>query len=228
MSRRSLTAAAAALACLGAAVAVAQSGGEGRIGPDIGVLNNGRHLHPYGTLAKVGQFPTGAAATPNGRWYWTVSTGRGQNDVRIVSVRSGKVLQTLRLPGASGGIVMDPRRPVVYVSGVADSTGHADQETPPGTPGKAGDVVHVFKYTSRSRRASETGTIPVPPPSDAPAPQDFPPAPQGKRVAWPDRLAIAPDGKTLLVPLNLADQAAIVDVASGKTRFVKTGSLPLR
>ncbi len=45
-SRRPLAAALAALACAGAAVAVAQSGGDGRIGPDRAILNNGRHLHP--------------------------------------------------------------------------------------------------------------------------------------------------------------------------------------
>ncbi len=86
--------------------------------------------------------------------------------------------------------------------------------------------MHVFAYSPRSGRARETGTIAVPAPPDAPAPQDFPPAPQGRKVAWPDRLALAPDGRTLLVPLNLADQAAIVDVASEGVRYVKTGSYP--
>ena len=100
LTRRPVVAAVAALASAGAAVAVAQSGGDGRIGPDRAILNNGRHLHPFGAMTKVGQFPTGGAVTPNGRYYWTVSTGRGVNDVRIVSVRSGRAIQTLRLPGA--------------------------------------------------------------------------------------------------------------------------------
>ena len=82
---------------------------------------------------------------------------------------------------------MDPKRQRVYVSGVADSKGRSDQETPAGTPGKDGDVLHVFAYSAGSGTARETGTIPVPPPPDAAAPQDFPPAPQGKqgRVARP-------------------------------------------
>jgi len=222
---RRLALALAALAAAGAAVAVAQSIDDGRIGPDRRLLNNGRHLQPFGALVKVGQFPTGAALTPNGRYYWTVSTGRGPDDVRIVSVRSGRVLQTLTLPGASGGIAMDPRRPLAYVSGVADSS-HRDQQTPPGTPGRAGDVIHVFRYSTRTGSAAEQDPIPVPPPSSAQAPQNFPPAPTAAPVAWPDRLAVSPDGATLLVPLNLADAAAIVDTASKRVRYVATGSYP--
>src|SRR5262249_1522892 len=61
------------------------------------------------------------------------------------------------------------------------------------------------------------------PPGTAPA-QDFPPA--SKVLAWPDRLAVSPDGSKLLVPLNLADAAAIIDTSTGVTSYVKTGSYP--
>ena len=95
-------------------VAVARLAREdGRIGPDRRLLNNGRRLEPYGRLARLGQFPTAGRLTPDGRFLWTVSTGRGRNDARIVSVRSGKVVQVLPLPGASGGIAMDRRRPIL-------------------------------------------------------------------------------------------------------------------
>ena len=214
------------LVALAAATAgvLAATAPDGRIGPDRQLLGNGRHLRPFGRLVTVGQFPTGGAVTPNGRWYWTVSTGRGQNDIRIVSVRSRRVVQTIVLPGASGGIVMDPRRPVAYVSGVPES-GHADQRVADGVPGKKGDVIHVFTYRPGTGSAQRAGTIAVPPPSDAPAVQSFPPTPTAKE-AWPDRLAIAPDGKRLLVPLNLADAAAIVDVDSKAVRYVNTGGYP--
>ncbi len=224
-SRRRIALAVTALAVAGGAVAVADSGDDGRVGPDRALLNNGRHLQPFGAMAKVGQFPTGAALTPNGRYYWTVSTGRGRADVRIVSVRSARVVQTLALPGGSGGIAMDPRHPVAFVSGVADSA-HKDQQAPAGTPGRAGDVIHVFHYSPRTGAATEQEPIPVPAPANAQPPQDFPPAPTGARVAWPDRLAVSPDGGTLLVPLNLADQAAIVDTATKRVRYVATGSYP--
>src|SRR4051795_11040856 len=209
----------------GVGVAVAQlSGDDGIIGPGRKLVGDGRKLSPYGTLADLGNFPSGGRVTPNGRFFWTVSTGRGLNDVRIVSVRTGKVLQVLRLPGASGGIAMDPARPLVYVSGVHDSN-HKLEQSPPGTPGIDGDVIHVFSYSTRFGRARFERVIKVPPPSSASAPQNFPPT-NSKKIAWPDRLAVSPDGKRLLVPLNLGDAAAIVDTGSGAVRYVQTGNYP--
>jgi DNA-binding beta-propeller fold protein YncE len=214
----------AVLACVVGAVAGSRDS-TSDVGKQFRRTGNGRLLTPQGKLIKLGNFPTGAAATPDGRFYWTVSTGRGLNDVRIVSVRTRKVIQTIPIPGGSGGIVMDPTRRLVYVSGVADS-GHKDQERP-GLPGREGDVVHVFKYAKNSGRARFKKLIPTPPPSDASAPQTFPPTNVGEKVAWPDRLAISSDGNTLLVPLNLADAASIVDVKAGKVRAtVKTGNYP--
>src|SRR5207302_2612658 len=95
----------------------------------------------------------------------------------------------------------------------------------PGLPGRQGDVIHVFRYYRASGRAKEIRTIPVPPPSDAPVPENFPPQTSGK-ISWPDRLAVSRDGRTLLVPLNLADQAAVIDTKSGGIRYVKTGQFP--
>ncbi|HEV3229842.1 MAG TPA: alkaline phosphatase family protein [Solirubrobacteraceae bacterium] len=239
MTRRLLAPLGAAALLAGAGVALAQSsGGNGRIGPDLGLINTGQALHPFGRQVGLGNFPTGGAATPDGRFYWTVSAGRGFNDIRIVSVASGQVVQVVRLAGASGGIVMDSSRPLVYVSGVVDST-DTDNKAPPGTPGTAGDTVLVFRYDA-SGRATFDHQIKVPPPAgSAPPqvvsgqpglggtspPQNFPPS-NTTPVAWPDRLAIARDGATLLVPLNLADQAAVVDVASQRVRYVKTGNYP--
>jgi DNA-binding beta-propeller fold protein YncE len=198
--------------------------GTGAIGPSRALLGNGRHLRPAGTRVTVGNFPTGGAVTPDGNFYWTVSTGRGPNDIRIVSVRSEEVVQIVPLPGASGGITMDPTRRLAYVSGVADSdAGHADQQQP-GLPGRQGDVIHVFSYDDTGH-ASFQRLLPVPPPSDTPPPQTFPPT-STTPLSWPDRLAISPDGSRLLVPLNLADRAAIVDVASGAVQYVSTGSYP--
>src|SRR3954468_23834773 len=208
----------------GAGIAIAQLADDGRIGPDLRLLDNGRRLTPYGKLSPLGNFPTGGRVTPNGRFFWTVSTGRGAHDVRIVSVRTGKVLQTLPLPGASGGIAMDPKRSLVYVSGIAGSR-YKLQKPPAGTPGAEGDVIHVFSYSPRFGVAQFERVIKVPPPSDAPTPQNFPPT-NTKKIAWPDRLAVAPDGKRLLVPLNLPAAAAIVDTDSGAVRYVQTGNYP--
>src|SRR3954451_5933055 len=223
MSRRSVLLWLVVLVGIAAEVAIAQQGDDGLIGPARRLLGNGRLLTPYGKLSDLGNFPTGGRVTPNGRYLWTVSTGRGLHDGRIVSVRPGKVLQTLPIPGGSGGIAMDPRRPLVYVSGVHDSS-HELEKSPPGTPGIEGDVIHVFSYSPRYGVAQFEKLIRVPPPSDAPAAQDFPPA--TNKIAWPDRLAVSPDGSRLLVPLNLAAAAAIVATSSGAVKYVDTGDYP--
>ena len=184
-------------------------------------LPDGRVLHPDGTLVGVGNFPTGGALTPDGRFYWTVSSGFGVNDVQIVSVAGARVVSTVRLPGASGGIVMDPVRPVAYVSGIADS--NQPELQAPETQGRGGDVIHIISYNPSSGAATPSGLIAVPPPAGTPPPQAFPPT--AVTLSWPDRLAVSPDGATLLVPLNLVNAAAIVDLASkiGRNR----GKFPL-
>src|SRR4029079_2067854 len=104
-SRRIAGLVVAALAT-GGAVGYAVTG-NGVIGPAKHETGNGRVLHPAGRVTKVGNFPTGGALTRNGRFYWSVSTGRGFNDIRIVDVVKHRVVQTVPIPGASGGIVMD-------------------------------------------------------------------------------------------------------------------------
>jgi DNA-binding beta-propeller fold protein YncE len=235
LPRRSL-AVAAALAVTASGVAVARTARTSEVGPRTGLLQNGRLLHPAGELTTVGNFPTGGAVTPDGRFYWALSTGRGRHDIRIVDLDNGKVVQVLPVPGLSGGIAMDPRRATAYVSGVAE-TSHKDQQTK-GRPGGAGDNVQVFDYDRRTGKAHFRSLIATPPPPGSPVPQgvvdvpgfegppqEFPPT-NTKRVAWPDRLAVSPDGKTLLVPLNLADHAAIVDTATGAVRNVAVGHYP--
>ncbi len=200
------------------------------------LLVDGRVLHPAGRLTPVGNFPTGGAVTRGGRFYWALSTGRGRQDIRIVSLTDGRVVQVVPVPGLSGGIAMDPTRPLAYVSGVADSS-HADQQRP-GLPGRTGDNVQVFSYDPLSGRARFTRLIPTPPPAGSPVPQGvvdvpgyegppqtFPPT-NTARMAWPDRLAISPDGRQLLVPMNLADHAAVVDTTSGAVRAVAVGHYP--
>ena len=238
------------------ALALAQGSDDGVIGPANKIQPSGRKLAPAGKLTRVGNHPGGGALTPSGRFYWTLSAGRGRNDVRIVRVapvrkcrkpkhdasarrkrgykrcvkrgrRSvGRVVQVLPMPGLSGGIAMARDGRTAYVSGIAES-GHADQQSPAGTPGKEGDVIHVLRYNPRTGRASRAGTIAVPPPLDAPIPQNFPPTNTGKK-SWPRDLAVSRDGKTLLAALNLADYAAVIDTASHQARFVKVGSYPVR
>jgi DNA-binding beta-propeller fold protein YncE len=243
------------IVALGATVAygVAQDP-LGVIGPSTGIQPSGRHLEPEGRLTPLGNLPTGGALTTNGRFLWALSTGRGRNDVRIVQVaktpcgkvhiekgkkhakragskrcnrragrRVGTLIQTIPFPGLSGGVAMSPDGHTAYVSGVANSS-HAAEQADPSVPGREGDVIHVLHYDPKTGAATRAGIIPVPPPSDAPAVQDFPPG--TAHESWPRDIAVSPDGRTLLVALNLADAAAVIDTASGSVRYVSVGHYP--
>jgi YVTN family beta-propeller protein len=232
-----------AVVLLGGSFAVA--GLTGVIGPKNKIQPNGRRVHPTGRTTLLGNHPNGGTLTPDGRYLWTLSAGRGINDIRVVRVRAkhsckhaanrrhcnrrnrrgiGKVVQRIRMPGLSGGIAMDPEHNRVYVSGLADSS-HADEQSPASVPGQEGDVIHVFRYKRHSGKAKRAGIIPVPPPTSAPAYQTFPPN-STEKLSWPQELAISPDGKTVLAALNLADSAAVIDTRTKAVRYVPVGHYP--
>jgi YVTN family beta-propeller protein len=223
-----------------AGVALAQSGSSGVIGPQNHIQPSGRQLNPPGTLTKLGNHPGGGALTPDGRFLWTLSAGRGRNDIRIVNTATGAVVQNILMPGVDGGIAMASDGRTAYVSGTPDSS-HKDEQVPADTPGRDGDVVHVFHYDSSTGQATRDGVIAVPPPAGAPVPQalappgGFPvgaPIPQNfpptntKPIAWPRDIALSADGSRMLVALNLADNAAIVDTKTRGVSYVKVGSYP--
>jgi DNA-binding beta-propeller fold protein YncE len=235
-------------AAAGVAIA-ATTPGDGRIGPQSHIQPSGRLLKPYGKLTRLGNLPAGGALTPDGRFLWTVSAGRGKNDVRIVQVagrRAGRVVQTIPMPGANGGMTFARDGRTAYVAGTKDpcdgctSGTHLQEGAPKGTPGMEGDNVHVFRYDRRTGKATRTAVIPIPPPPGAPVPQaiptglpapgpsppqSFPPTTTSPK-SWPRDLAVSPDGKALLAALNLADAAAIVDLKTNQIKYVPTGNYP--
>ena len=157
------------------ALALAQgSADDGLIGPANRIQPSGRKLAPAGQ-AHAGRQPSGRRRAHAERpLLWTLSAGRGRNDVRIVRVapaqavqeagarreraaqarlqavreevrRSvGRVVQTIPMPGLSGGIAMAPDGRTAYVSGVAGVARTRTSRRPAGTPGKEGDVIHVL------------------------------------------------------------------------------------
>ena len=232
---------------VGVAYAASQ-GSVGVIGPATGIQPSGRHLEPEGRLTPLGNLPTGGELTTNGRFLWALSTGRGKNDVRIVQVakgsckggkgkakgtkkcqrregrKVGSVIQIIPFPGLSGGIAMSRDGHTAYVSGEADSS-HGAEQVDPSTPGRQGDVIHVLHYDPKTGLATRAGIISVPPPSDAPPFQEFPPNTTG-HLSWPRDIAVSPNGRTLLVALNLADAAALIDTTTGSVRYVNVGHYP--
>lgn len=220
------TGVAAALACGSSALAA------DLVGPSTRMMPDGRILQPDGRMTQVGDFPAGGALTPDGRFYWAVDSGYGHDDVTVVSVASGRVTQVLPLPGAYGGIAFAANGTRAYVSGepqgVIPATGP--------TKANSGDAIHVFAITPSTGRATELPALTLPATSGGTAQQDSanpvsfivqPPGPgPSSGLGWPIGLAATPDGKTLVVALNQADQAAIVNLATGTSKLVKVGRYP--
>src|SRR4051794_3787971 len=195
--------AAAALAILAGIPAAAQE----TPGPASWLTVSGRQLDPAGRMSPVGAFPTGGALSPDGRFYWTVDSGRGATAVRVIDVASGAVKQALPIPGGYVGIAFAPDGRRAYVSGVP-----TDGDFGKGLKGEGGDVIHVFDVDPRTGTASEADPILLPDGKDGAAAQDE--LPQASGVSdWPEGLAVTPDGKRLVVALGQADQVAIVDLA---------------
>src|SRR5256885_3105810 len=214
---------------LAVARAVAQSpGSSGRIGPNTSTTANGRELRPAGRMTVVGDFPSGGALTPDGRFYWAVDSGHGRDDVQIVDVASGGVVQVLPLPGAYGAVVFAPGGRTAYVSGEPIGTSHPDGPV----KGAGGDAIHVFSVDTRNGRAVENEPIQLPPTSGGTAQSHLDAgdaavgATPGSQLGWPEGLAVSRDGRTLVVALVQADQIAIVDLTTGQSRLVPVGRYP--
>jgi DNA-binding beta-propeller fold protein YncE len=191
------------------------------VGPSTQITSAGRKLDPAGKLTDLGPFPTGGALTPDGRFYWAVDAGRGANAVRIIDVASSDIVQTLPIPGGYVGVAFAPDGKRAYVSGEP-----AEGTQPPDAQGTSGDVVHVYDVNRAAGTASELPAIPIPAAArDGAAAQDELPQSTGVK-AWPEGLAVTPDGDHLVVALGQADQAAIVDLASGATTLADVGRYP--
>ncbi len=209
------------LLLLAAALALADVG-PGEIGPSLGTTANGRSLHPVGRMTTVGNFPTGSALTPHGRYLWVADCGHGSNDVRVMSVATGAVVQILPLPGCYGAIAMSADGTRAYVGGTP--RGGSPTEGP--TRGDQGDVIHVFAVDESSGRGSERDPLVLPSTSAGSGRTNSLPPVSGTGSAYPEGLAISPDQRRLVVSLNAADGAVVVDLGSGRQTVVATGRYP--
>jgi YVTN family beta-propeller protein len=216
---RSRRGAAAALLVAAAAAAGTALAAE-TVGPESGLLPSGRKLDPAGRLTALGAFPTGGALTPDGRFYWAVDAGRGNNFVRVIDVASGSVEQTLPLPGGYVGVAFAPDGRRAYVSGQP-----AEGRQPAEAKGREGDVVHVYDVDAKTGRATELDPIAIAGARDGAAAADELPPASGVN-AWPEGLAVMPDGRHLVVALGQADQVAIVDLRTRAVTLADVGRYP--
>src|SRR5262249_23059525 len=163
----------------------------------------GHLLHPAGRLTTVGDFPTGSAVVPGGRHLWVADCGHGKDDVKVVNVAHGSVIQTLPLPGCYGGVAFAPNGSRADVSGTPCGRSHG------------GDVTHASPVTPTGGRGAEAPPLQLPPPRGGSGRVNSSPPVSGVGTAQPEGLAVSSDGHYLVVALNAADDAVVVDLRAG-------------
>ena len=94
--------------------------------------------------------------------------------------------------------------------------------------GQGANVILVYGWNAASGKARFLRAISVGSAPDAALVQAFPlaaPGAPGSTNAWPQKLAVSPDGRRLLAPLNRADSAAVVSLETSDTvHYVSMGS----
>jgi YVTN family beta-propeller protein len=195
---------------------------SGEIGPRFRITGNGHHLYPAGRLTIVGDFPTGSAVVPGGRFVWVVDCGHGKDDARVIDLSSGKVIQKLPLPGCYGGIAFAPSGRHAYISG--EPVGSSPTEGP--TKGDQGDVIHVFTVNPKTGKGMEQTPLQIPPSSGGSGRTNSLPPASGVGTACPEGIAVSPNGKYLVLALNCADRADVVRLANKSQTLVSVGEYP--
>jgi YVTN family beta-propeller protein len=205
-----------------AGVAVAGSLTSGEVGPSLHLTANGHLLHPAGRLTTVGDFPTGSAVVPGGRFLWVADCGHGEDDVKVVDLPGGSVIQTLPLPGCYGGVAFAPDGRHAYVSGTP--VGSSPTEGP--TKGDQGDVIHIFTVDAKTGKGSEGNPLQLPSTTGGSGRTNSLPPVSGVGTAQPEGLAVSPAGRYLVVALNAADDAVVVDLTTLAQTVVRVGAYP--
>lgn len=87
------------------------------------VLPDGRFLTPYGSQVEVGDLPLGMVESPDGTVVAVANSGAGTQTVSIVSVATGRVVQTLEPKSPKGknemyaGLAFSPDGGLLFVAG---------------------------------------------------------------------------------------------------------------
>ena len=183
------------------------------------LTGQGRQLDPVGRITTLGAFPTGGAISPDGRFYWAVDAGRGENFVRIIDMATGEISPDAALPGGYVGVASTPDGSRAYVSGLPTGAPAAGRKGAAGSDPRVLDRRATDKRPRSSRSRCRTRATAPPPRTSAAA---------SNVKAWPEGLDVTPDGAFLVVALGQADQAAIIDLRDGSTSLADVGPLPVR
>ncbi|MGH7622861.1 MAG: YncE family protein, partial [Gemmatimonadaceae bacterium] len=169
-------------------------------GPEApGRLPTGVHLDPAGRSIGVGNMPTAALLSPDGRYMVLSLSGWRTQGIEVVDRASGKMVQQLKQPGAFIGMAWSSDAHTLYVSGGMS------------------EMIYAYGWSpSRAQPAVLADSFGL-------GRQDSVPA--GSRYAA--GIALAHDGRTLYVAENLSDSIAVIDLAAHRViQRVATGPYP--
>ena len=205
-----------------AGVAVASTLTTGEVGPSLRLTANGRLLHPVGRLTTVGNFPTGSALAAGGRALWVTDCGHGKDDIKVVNVE-----QRQGDPDASAarllrrGHVRAERRCRVCRR-------HTEGRLPDRGPdeGRSGRRRAYVHGQPEDGRGTELGPIQLPATTGGSGRINSLPPVSGVGTAQPVGIAASPSGRYLVVALNAADEAVVIDLRTETQRLVHVGSYP--
>ena len=149
----------------------------------LATISTGVALDPAFPTHVVGNFPLGAAASPDGRFIALLLGGWREQGIQIVDRNTGSVTQTIAQPAAFIGLTFSPDGRKLYASGGND------------------DVVYVYRWSGD--RATEDRSIVLQEKKDS----------KSGGTSYPAGLATSADGRFLYVAENLGDSVAVIDTA---------------
>jgi YVTN family beta-propeller protein len=176
------------------------SGLPGRHADGSVQLINQRTITPAGQQSDLGDLPLNALLSPDGKRLLVANGGAGIQSLQVVDTNNGKVLQEIPYTVPDSvfvGLTYSPDGQHVYASGGGSNVIHTFAVAADGLLTATGDWKRATQKT---------------PLGDAP---------------WPIGLSVSPDGKTLYVADNLANDVALIDTTNGALiATVPVGSFP--
>jgi len=174
--------------------------GRGR--DDTARLINQRTITPTGKQTDLGDLPLNAILSPNGKQLLVANGGAGIQSLQVVDTATSQVSQTIEYDVPDSvfvGLAYSPDGTKAYASG----------------GGK--NVVHTYAVGSDGL-LTKTGDIDLRPLSQS--------TPLGTGP-WPVGISLSPDGKTLYVADNLANDVSVWDTGTGTLKGrAPVGSFP--
>ena len=199
-------------------------------------LPTGRPAFPAGRITPLQSFPTGVAASPDGRSVIAIAgtpleTGSGGESaaLMVIDASTGRKRQVIHVSDAFQSIVFSRRGTHVYVAGGNDHTIHVLHSRPGGRYALEPDI-QADGFVSGLALSGDGRTLWASEPMNGQVLRIA--APEQEILTHtparaPDELALSPDEKTVYATDWRANVVTEIPVDGGRTREIRVGKHPL-